>query len=323
MPSDWIASLELISPLLPENYLFSVNLGSKHIKAELQTGSIKHALEARTSVSNYGGELSLMIDTPFENINKVTLDASLNFQNNVEMYITANFANTVNSFRFNLDKENRKFVSIVESPYVPTGMAEAEAMLTGNTKNMQMKMALKNAEDTISGILNVKIESSQNVSTNLKILTPFKGYKKMNFGARYLKDEVTNISVYADKPLKFKAELQFGNTEDAVAANLVVETPIEDFERIEAQMKVPLYRFAPKVMLTLPHNRYGFTADYGSDSFSQKLSAGVTVNEESYDGYYSLRTKAPYELAYGYDFAHLASTRFHLRTDSSFFSVFA
>nr|XP_027221176.1 uncharacterized protein LOC113813406 [Penaeus vannamei] len=91
-----------------------------------------------------------MIDTPFENINKVTLDASLNFQNNVEMYIAANFANTVNSFRFNLDKENRKFISIVESPYVPTGMAEAEAMLTGNTKNMQMKMALKNAEDTSS-----------------------------------------------------------------------------------------------------------------------------------------------------------------------------
>ncbi|XP_063589036.1 uncharacterized protein LOC134766188 isoform X1 [Penaeus indicus] len=324
MPSDWIASLELISPLLPENYLFSVNLGSKHIMAELQTGSIKHTLEARTSVSNYGGDLSLMIDTPFENINKVTLDASLNFQNNVEMFITAKFANTVNSFRFNLDKENRKLISIVESPYIPTGMAEAEAMLTGNTnENMQMKMALKNAEDTISGILNIKIKSSQNINTNLKIITPFKGYKKMNFGARYLKDEVTNISVFADKPLKFKADLQFGNTEDVVTTNLVVETPIEDFERIEAEMKVPLYKFAPKVMLTLPHNRYGLTADYGSDSFSQKLSAGVTLNEESYDGYYSLRTKAPYELAYGYNLAQLASTRFHLRTDSSFFSVFA
>nr|AII25497.1 beta-1,3-glucan binding protein [Penaeus merguiensis] len=324
MPSDWIASLELISPLLPENYLFSVNLGSKHIMAELQTGSIKHTLEARTSVSNYGGDLSLVIDTPFENINKVTLDAALNFKNNVKMDITAKFANTLNSLRFNLDKENRKLISIVESPYIPTGMAEVEAMLTGNTnENMKMKMALKNAEDTIAGILNIKIKSSQNINTNLKIITPFKGYKKMNFGARYLKDEVTNISVFADKPLKFKADLQFGNTEDVVTTNLIVETPIEHFERIEAEMKIPLYKFAPKVMLTLPHNQHGFTADHGSDSISQKLSAGVTVNEESYDGYYSLRTKAPYELAYGYNLAHLASTRFHLRTDSSFFSVFA
>jgi len=275
-------------------------------------------------MARHGGALSLNIETPLLNINKATFEASLAFESNVEMEITANFADKINTFKLLFDKENRKFLSAVNSPFIPTGMAEVKAVLTGDTtSNMQMKMTLKNNEKSISGLLDIKIQSPQNINTNLKIFTPFKGYRKMIFGAHYTKDEITSISVFVDKPLKFKAELNFGNADDVVKADVLIETPISGLEKIKGEIEVPLYKFGPRVMVTMPRHQYGFTANYDADDFSQKTLAAITYNDQVVKGDYYLRTKAPYELAYSYHITDVLDSKFHIRTDSSFVSVFA
>lgn len=326
MPSDWLATVELMSPLLEDNYSFSCmlsdNKANKIIKAELAVGSVRHSLEASTSMRNNGASFFLYIETPFKNINKATLQASLDFENIIQLQVAANFSENINTFNFEFDRDNQTLMTMVQSPYIPTGFVRAEAAVTGDMKKyMQLKTALKNSVKTISGVLDVEIPSSQDIKMNLKVATPFKGYKKMNFVGQYLKDEVTTIIISLDKPVSFTVNTQFANTDTAIKGNLKLKTSVEHFEFIEAELDVPLNKFAPKAFLTLPNNKYGAEVDF-QHSILSKVSANLYLDEATYGGNLALRTKAPYELAYSYNLACITTNKFHLRTDSSFISVF-
>jgi len=305
MPADWIGNLELASPLLPVDYTVGVVVGGDQekriLKAELKAGTVKHVIEGYASMSGNGGSFSLNIETPIKNINRASIEASLNFDSKVEMHISGTFANKINTFDLSYDKDSRVFMSVLESPFIPTGLIKAEAQLTGEmNKNMQVKMDLKNNEKSVAGIFNVKVISPQNMKTNLKISTPFKGYKKMNFGAQYMKnDENVTIRLFSEKPVKLNAELQLGNLSDNIKADLKIDTSLKSFENIEGHLLIPLNTFEPRI------------------------SANVMVDGDYYGGQLGLRTKAPYELTYGIHAADWINNKFHIRTDSSFLSFLA
>ncbi|XP_068221439.1 uncharacterized protein [Palaemon carinicauda] len=300
MPVDYMANLELASPMLPVNYVFGVvvsgNQEKRTLKAELIAGDVKHLLEGMATMSSHGGSFSLNLETPICEINRATVEASLEFVPNTQIHITCSFANKVNTFDFNFDKENMAFMSVLESPFIPTGMVKAEAKLTGEfNKNMQLKINLADNANTIGGVLNTKIASPRDMKANLKITTPFKGYKKMNFGVQYLKNsEEVNVLLVAEKPVKFSIELRLGNSHDTIKADVKIDTEIKSFEAIEGHLLIPL------------------------NSFEPRISAGVMVNDEYYKGHIGVKTNAPYELTYGLHLGSLVDQKFHLRTDSSF-----
>nr|AHJ78589.1 dLp/HDL-BGBP precursor [Astacus leptodactylus] len=325
-PADWLATAELVSPLLKETYTFSGilsgNREQRMIKAELDIGEVRHAVEASTSMAANGGGFLLIIETPFKNINKATLQTSLQFGNKIQLEVAANLSEQINTFNFTFDNDNQTLVTEAKSSYIPTGLVRAEAAFTGNMKtNMQLKAALMNSDKNISGVLNLKIPSSKAIKVNLKVATPFKGYRKMNFVAQYMKNEVTNIILSIDKPVSFSVNAQFANINSVIKSNLKIETSVETLENIEAELYIPLEKFAPRAVLTLANRKYGIAADFQS-GIESKMSANLYLNEACYAGNLALRTKAPYELAYGFHLADKLSRKFHLRTDSSFISAF-
>ncbi len=300
MPIDYMANLELASPLLPVDYVFGVVIGGdkekRTLQAELNAGGIKHLLEGFVTMSNQGGSFSLNLETPVSGINRATVEASVEFVPKTQIHITCSFANKVNTFDFNFDKENMAFMSALESPFIPTGMLKAEAKITGEiNKNMQLKINLMNNENSMSGVLNTKIASPQNIKVNLKITTPFKGYKKMGFAVQYLKNsEEVNVLLVAEKPVKFNVELRLGNFRENIKADVKFDTEIKSFEAIEGHLLITL------------------------NSFEPRISAGMMINGEYYKGHIGVKTKAPYELTYGLHLGSLVDQKFHLRTDSSF-----
>ncbi|XP_064104223.1 uncharacterized protein LOC135214035 [Macrobrachium nipponense] len=297
---DYMANMELASPLLPVDYVFGVVIGGdkekRTLQAELNAGGIKHLLEGFATMSNQGGSFSLNLETPISGINRATVEASVEFVPKIQIHITNSFANKVNTFDFNFDKENMAFMSAIESPFIPTGMLKAEAKITGEiNKNMQLKINLMNNENSMSGVLNTKIASPQNIKVNLKITTPFKGFKKMGFAVQYLKNsEGVNVLLVAEKPVKFNVELRLGNFRDNIKADIKVDTEIKSFEAIEGHLLIPL------------------------NSFEPRISTGMMINGEYYKGHIGVKTKAPYELTYGLHLGSLVDQTFHLRTDSSF-----
>ncbi|KAK7070069.1 hypothetical protein SK128_004352 [Halocaridina rubra] len=304
MPADYVFNVEMSSPLLQKNYSFGIIFGGNQqkrmFKTELQAGNTKHMIEGMTFMSNIGGGFSLNIETPVKNINKGAIEAKLEFGSQVLLHISSSLANTVNTFDLSYDKANRVFSAVLESPFVPTEMLKAEAQLSGEiNKNMKVKMDLSNKRKSVSGLLNVETISPENINMDLKITTPFKGYKKMSFIAQYKKTENITVLLSLDKPIKFTAQLQFDNFEDKIKAGIKVDTSIKSFETLEGSLYIPLKIFEPRV------------------------SAVVRVDNRNYGGHIAIRTKAPYELSYGLQIPNIIDNKFHLRTDSSFLSFLA
>merc|ERR1712002_444866 len=287
---------------MPADYTLGVVFGGNHekrtMKAELNAGSVKHLVEGYASMSSNGGSFSLNVETPVYGINKASVEASLNFDSKVTMHISGTFANKINTFDLSFDKETRSFMVIAESPFIPTGMVKAEAQLSGEiNKNMQVKVDLMSNAKSISGVFTVKVISPKNIKTAIRITTPFKGYKKMNFNVEYKNngDDVT-ILLRTEKPVKFNAAIHLSNLGENITADIKINTEIQNFEAIEGHLLIPLTTFEPRV------------------------SANVMIDGDYYGGHFGIRTKAPYELAYGLRLADLVNNKFHIRTDSSFFS---
>ncbi|MDK2413412.1 hypothetical protein QHH03_30445, partial [Aphanizomenon sp. 202] len=102
----------------------------------------------------------------------------------------------------------------------PVSLASAEACPAGKYGDL----ALKSGEQNISGTLNVKVNSVKDIEANMKILTPFKGYKKMTFHAFYTEDDMKHILVYSNKPLNYRVELHFGDSNNTMKGELTLAT---------------------------------------------------------------------------------------------------
>ncbi|XP_042874952.1 uncharacterized protein LOC122255069 [Penaeus japonicus] len=304
MPADYLMHVEVSSPLFPVEYSANVAISGEwsnmRVKVELQEGSSIHLFEGAISSSKTKAHVSVTIMTPYKNIKKIAFETSLDFSDDVELNVMLSHGDVFNTLDVTFNKNDRSFIAEAKSPYIPTGQASAEAKLTGNVnRNMQIKLALKTGQHTISGTLNVKVNSVQDIEANLKVLTPFKGYKKITFHAFYTEDDMKHILVYTNKPLNYRVELHFGDSNNTMKSELTLVTPFENFENIQAKLEVPLNTFAPSI------------------------ATNVYVNGASYGGNFGLRTKAPYELTAGYHAAEISSAKFHIRTDSSFISLFA
>jgi len=264
-------------------------------KAELQVDNIKHMMEGKAVIGSQAGEVSLTVETPFRNINKLSLVATLTLTDMVDLMITATNADKVSTIHVTYDKTNMKFMAMASSPFIPEGQASLEATVTGEmAPNMKLKIALNYGSKTISGVLILKNANSDNMMAILKLTTPFRGYKKMNFMASYKKEQLTTILITIDKPITLNLELHLSNTTEKIMADMKLVTSVEGFESAEAKMELPLNVFAPSMSVEV-------------------MRFGVP-----YGGHLVVRTKAPYELGWGYHAGDHLSGGFHLKTDSLF-----
>jgi len=318
MPADIKGTLELSSPLLKQDYLIQTSLTNgksvKDIKVHLITDTEKHIFETKITSKKNGGDVMIHVETPFISMKKGVVEISVNFKNKFETKLAASLGDMKHSFDMKYDLEQNDVVVSVESPIIPTGQAVAEARQSGNfVDGLELKMTLKNSQEQVSGTLDLKKASH----ILLKINTPFKGYKKMNFGATYNSKDNTVVSIFADKPIKFNVDLTFGNKDDAYFAYMKAETPIESFKTVEAEINLPLNKFSPSVKFLIPDNEYGFNVDFEKSQYSYKMNADIIVDAQNYGAHMNLRNKAPYELAAGLHLPTYAK-HFHLKTDSSF-----
>lgn len=304
LPADYLLALEIVSPLLPSDIIINALLnGDKAnmiFKGEVTTGGQRHVVEGSYSLADQAIEFSLNVEIPYLKIAKATLVSAMNFSNTVKIHLTGTFNDKVNTFDLVYEKGSSNFQVEITSPFIPTGMVRGEGQIHGEMmKDMEIKLELQNNEQSVSGIMDVQILSKDDIRTKVIITTPFAGYKKMKFGAQYLKEEEIKMLIFVDKPVKFSTELHLKNDEDEVKMHLEVETPIENFKKIEGELKIPLKVFGPKIL------------------------ADVMVGDVHYGGNLEIRTRPPYELDAGFKFRDEYSGRFHIRTDSSFFSVLA
>ncbi|XP_068239146.1 LOW QUALITY PROTEIN: uncharacterized protein [Palaemon carinicauda] len=302
LPGDYAFTAQLMSPLLPDTYSVNILLKSEKnnlkFKSELAVGSVQHIIEGSVSVTESSADISLGIETPFMNIGKATLAVSLKFAASVEMNITASIKDQTNTFDLVYDEDNRSFIVQVTSPLIPTGMAKCEGKIIGDTtKDMKMKITLQNSEKTISGVLHVKVLNGDNMKTELIITTPFKGFRKMKFGAEYVKNEDTAVIFFIEKPIKGLAKLLIRSTEKELMTSLNVETSTQLVKKIMAEVKIPFTAIAPR------------------------MSTEAVINGLFYGGNLSFRMTPPYELGVAYNLADKSTGYFHIRTDSSFFSL--
>ncbi|XP_068239150.1 uncharacterized protein [Palaemon carinicauda] len=304
LPADYLLALEIISPKLPTDVIINALLNGDNtnmiFKGEVTAAGKRHVVEGSYSLADKAIEFSLNVEIPILNITKATLVAVMNFSSTVKMHLTGTFNDKVNTFDLTYERGSSNFLVEITSPFIPTGMVRGEGQIKGEImKDMEIKLQLQNNEQSLSGIMDVQVLSQDDIRTKLIITTPFAGYKKMKFGAQYMKDEQTKILFYVDKPVKFTTELRLQNNENDIKVFLNVETPIENFKKIEGELKIPLKVFAPKIL------------------------ADVVIGGVHYGGHIIIRTKAPYELGAGYKFGEEYSGKFHIRTDSSFFSFLA
>ncbi|KAK4294432.1 hypothetical protein Pmani_032938 [Petrolisthes manimaculis] len=297
MTQQYHVTVEVMSPLfspITMTLFFNGNYTDMLAKVDLQVDDIKHMIEAKAHIDNNNGQVSISLETPFRNINKLSLDVVLNMSDVIDLTITAVNTDQVNIIHAIYDKVNARFMLTVNSPFLPEGQVSLEAIITGNMEpNLKLKLEGIYASQTLSGVLILKTPSVNNMMAAVKLTTPFRGYKKMNFMARYKKEEMTTILITVDRPIQIKMELQLNNTPDKIMVNINLGTSLEELESVEAKMEMPLNMFSPNVNVKV-------------------ISVGVP-----YSGHIQLRTKAPYELGWGYKLGHHMSGGFHLRTDSS------
>jgi len=314
MPADYITTVELESPFMAQPCSFSVLLGggatNKVIKAELQCGEERHLLEGKAYMTANTGGFSLNIETPFENIEKAVLEANVDMGDKIKVQATASLTDNENTFNFEYDRVNNSFLAVVASPYFATTTLQARYTLMRG--DLQFNMSFMNGHDTFSGRFTVKYEDQNNITIKTEIATPIPELDRINFLLKYIKKEYTNIIISLDKPVSFRANAKFSNLNEEIKGNVKINL---EADYMEADFDVPLTRFAPRATLTLPGHKYGVAANYESGLYSHKASADLFLDDTAHRGNFNIRTKAPYELGFRLD----DWSRFHLRTDSSFF----
>ncbi|XP_076066634.1 uncharacterized protein LOC143040000 [Oratosquilla oratoria] len=325
--TDYVFDIHLSSPLLSENYMFkgSVSGGQSIVEGhfELAIGNKVHELTGVAKMEEAGGIVNFDLATPFMDIQKAFVGAKLSFTEKLETSLEITLADYINQISLLFDKDNKKISITAESPFLPNGAVQVEATIDGqSTEDVKLKLAFTDAKDTLSGLFKLK-HKSNDIYTSLKILTPFKGYKKMKFGASYSKASSSRIHIYSDSitPFMFIVDATFGNTENEFHTNVSVETPIERFEKIGAALDIPLDKFQPRMSLQLPDRSYIVDSHYEGNDESKKASAFVTVNGVyKYGADAVVRTKVPYEFGYR-TFVKEKQSSFHIRTDSSFLNL--
>nr|UNP37702.1 dLp/HDL-BGBP protein [Scylla paramamosain] len=324
MPADQIVNVELDTPLLGQRYALRMVMGGGRskavVKAELEVGSVTHHLEANTYMGATSGGFSLSIQTPFMNIQKAALQGSLDMSDTVELQAVASVAEVTNTFIFIYNANKGTLLAEAASPYIPTGLVKATAEVSGALPNLGFQVALMNAQDVISGRLDIKAPSTDDITIRATVTTPLESFKTMNGLIKYQKTDVTQLIISLDHPITFRAAAKFANTSDKFTGNLTVKTSITNFEYLEADLEIPLTEFSPRATLTLPTAKYGIGVNYATEGYHTEAAATIYMDNNTYGGTLGFRSKAPYELAYKY---HIFNTNsaFHLRTDSSFLTL--
>ncbi|XP_076066631.1 uncharacterized protein LOC143039997 [Oratosquilla oratoria] len=325
MPANYVLHFEASSPFLTSGFEFnsegSVSPDFVKILVEVTVAGVNHKLEGNITVKEKEISLSCKILTSIMNINNIIVKSHLDFTDKVIADLEVTVSHKVNKVNLLFDRNIKELQLSVESPYLPNDIVKAQATLDGENKNdLKLKLTLMDSMNTLSGVLKFKRKSENDISTALKILTPFKGYKKMTFGANYLKTNVSRIQVFSDSqsPFKFNVDTTFGNKDDEFRADVSVETPIEGFDKIGFTFLIPLNRFQPHLSLQLPDKTFGVDLHYIDKDEIVRSGAILTLGESYKHGYeFKLRKTLPFEITQK-RYLGDKSTAFHLRTDSSF-----
>ncbi|XP_076066635.1 uncharacterized protein LOC143040001 [Oratosquilla oratoria] len=323
---DYILTMDLKSPLLENDYKFRSKITISPLSVnslfELAAGAITHRLEGVVNVKEFGTLISFEYVSSEVDTHKGLLKMEFDFTDKAVATFEVTFLGKVSKLEFMINKNTNEFRINVTSPFLPSEYAMVEATVDEKTPNdIKLKLAFQSGEEILSGVYRMTNKSGNDMSSTLKILTPFEGYKKMTFGASYLSDTINKIHIYSDSqtPFKFNVEATFSHLNDErFFADVIVKTPIKKFEKIGAALSIPFSKFEPYLFLRLPENSYQVDAHYNDHEGHKAIGTYFTVNDiYKYGAEAEIRTEVPFEFGYKM-LAGGLTNNFHLRTDSSF-----
>ncbi|CAL4076235.1 unnamed protein product, partial [Meganyctiphanes norvegica] len=328
--SDLTWKIEVSSSLISEDYLLTSSLtnkiSDKSIELQLITGTDKHSMAGNAMRTENSGEASFRVNSKYLSFKEALVKYIVIADNSTEMIISGTFMGKTNKFNMKIDQQKGKFVALVNSPFISTGLARAEASLMGDIDNgMELNMALKNSADVISCTLNLQMLNY----VMLKVNTPFTGYKNMIFGAKYNTDNSNVISLFAEKPFKVNLDIELRNINMLYETHIKLHTPIENLEIIEAQIFIPMNKFAPRIMWNIHGKKYGIDINIEQTEHKYQLFGTVMTGDHIYNAESITKSRTPFVFGYKLEKKSIDAMLpgdnfnkyFHIRMDSSFLEI--
>jgi len=313
------------SSLLPTNMEYSLKgelEGEKKMFDQtVKIGENVHHIRSGYSYSSIGGDMVVEIETPLFDIKKLSLSSDLKIRQNIRAVTKVTYLGADHSFDLRVNREEKKITAIISSPVITGEVFEIRGSMVGSTpSNMDFVGSIMFAEQSYVAKMALKFVSINNISSELEIKTPFRGYRKMNYVLSFKNDESIKAIFRADSPIDFKFEVESGKTTQSYKTLVNIETPVNGYEKITIAAEVPLNNTAAKVMIQLPHSEYALDFELENGQFSKHISGNVAINGANFGGGFGLRYKAPYEFGYFYN-ASETKGKFHLLMDSTMFQL--
>jgi len=302
---------------------YKVKLDRSETKSIVEQFLNEHYNKVGYSYTTKGVLLVVDFNTRLFNIGSGSFVADVRANSNAKRAIVKLTRNDeIHTCDLKVDMTEVNAVAILKSPYIAGEVAKAEVSATGSVENMLMEAMVRYNKKMLGTKFNLEAKSPNDIKCTLELKTPFKGYRKLNFGASFAKDSFTTVNFYALQPIGYKFELKTGKSVEEFVTEIDIETPIDGFEVIAASVRTPLVKIAPKLSLKLPNTEYGMDVEVEKIGTHSKISGNLNLNGLKYGAGLGYRNSPPFEFSYYTktdDFKH----NFHIMMDSSVFSVFS
>lgn len=289
----------------------------------LKANSYEHFSKIGYSYTARGILLVVDFDTPLFNINSGSFVADARINSHFKRVIIKLTRNDeIHTCDIKIDLNEINATAVLKSPYIAGDVAKAEVSASGSMEKMATEIMVRYNKKMLGAKFGLEVNSSEDIRCTLEVKTPFRGYRKMNFGASFVKDSFTTVSFYALQPIGYKFALTTGKTVEEFITEVDIETPIDGFEVIAASVKAPLTKVAPKLSLKLPTTEYGMDFAVEKIGLHNKVSGSVNLNGLIYGAGVGYRNSPPFEFSYHARTQNFKES-FQIMMDSSFFSLFS
>ena len=322
------ADVTLSSSLLSHEVSYSLKVefakNTRITEQVTKIGDIEHSFKAGYAYSNRGSKLEISFDTPLFELGKNSITAELKSDEIKRAIVKLIHRENLHSLDIKVNMNEKNVIVVSKSGYWPGGMIKGEVSAAGKSmKDLSLLTSFKYDKKNLSAKFNLDAVSLDHIKSTLEVKTPFTGYKKLNLGASFIREEFVTISFYADKPLGYSFELKTGKDDEVYKTEINIETPHDGFETISAGASIAMNKISPTMFLTLPDTEYGLDFSVENDKFSSKVEGNANIDGKVFGAGFGFRNSPPYEFSYFARSQDFIKQRFHIMMDSSFYSLFS
>merc|ERR1712002_116852 len=259
------------------------------------------------------------VESRYLGIKSFVADLSYLLSDKVGFDLILMVAETRNVITAYLDTASRTFDGTVNLALFNSGLYEVKAALTGkDISDMQAIASFTSKSFSLSAKIDMMIKSSDDVLVNIDLKTPFSNYETLKFGAEYKYGDKAIYKLFADSPLNIVIEGEFGKKEDSFFSLVNIETPFEQFKKIEGTISLPFNSFSPKIFVHVNDEKFGLEVRCEKINYEKYLGFTLVTPRSTVGIDSSFRVKAPYEGTLKFQDDYYMSDLWHLRFDSSF-----